>query len=395
MSRSGHLFAISVSILLLSLTPSLGRAESTEPLPSPPLGNPVQLHSETYLEDLDLESDEIRFRAFDAGCSIVLRVQERYLKRKKERWRNIAVMKTRSGFTYLQSEVGYYRLGKYLDLNIFAVTIYRKLHRASIEKLVADLEDRHYNLDCKSKAQVKLLEELKLLLLEEDPELKVILKEWLPLFKNFASDGFTGLPKVFAFNEHLTKARSQPPDEVVEFPARLRSKRSRHYTAKANVREMVMDISNLMVLDAVASQYDRWGGHNLHFRLTDGSEFVEGEDEVRRGGSARILALDNGSAMRSETTRAYEHLQLHVGRFDREFIARLKVLKRWLEEEPKVARKWLGLPRYEFKNLRRNLRTVLKFVEKKTRKNPQAWFEEKEEEAVKEEKAVEEEVDSL
>jgi hypothetical protein len=387
-SRSGHLTVL-VSVVLLSLTPVPVLAETEEPLPTPPLGNPLQLHSEVYLENIDLESEEIKFLPFDAGCSIVLRVQERYFKRKKERWRNIAVMKTRSGFTYLQSEVGYYRLGKYLDLNIFAVTIYRELQRASIEKLIADLEERTYNLGCKEKAREKLVGELQLLLLKEEPKLKVILKEWLPQFKNFSSDGFTGLPKVFAFNDHLTKARAQPPNEVVEFPARLRSKRSRRYTARANVREMVMDISNLMVLDAVASQYDRWGGHNLHFRLTDGSQFVEGEDEVRRGGRARILALDNGSAMRSETTKAFEHLKLHVGRFDRAFIARLRVLGRWFKEEPRAARKWLGIPRYEFRNLRKNLRTVLKFVDGKTRKNPQAWFEEEEK------KANEEEVEAL
>jgi hypothetical protein len=376
-SRPGHLPALAIALFLLSLPGAPAMAESKEPLPSPPLGNPMQLHQEVTLDNIDLESEEIRFLPFDAGCSIVLRVQERYIKRKQERWRNIAVMKTRSGFTYLQSEVGYYRLGKYLDLDIFAVTVYRELLRASIEKLVAALEQLNYNLECKEKAREKLVGELQLLLLKKEPKLKVILKEWLPHFKNFASDGFTGLPKVFAFNEHLTKARSQPPDEVVEFPARRRSKRSRRYTAKANVRAMVMDISNLMVLDAVASQYDRWGGHNLHFRLTDGSEFVEGEDEVRRGGLARILALDNGSAMRSETTKAFEHLQLHVGRFDRDFIARLRVLKRWFKEEPRAARKWLGIPRYEFRNLRKNLRTVLKFVDDKTRNNPRAWFEEK------------------
>ncbi len=376
MSRRGHSPILFISLLLASiLAPSVTQAEPAEPLPPPPLGNPLQLQTETYLSDIDLEDEEIRFLPFDAGCSIVLRVQERYQKRKKERWRNIAVMKTRSGFTYLQSEVGYYRLGVYLDLNIFAVTIFRELQRTAIEKLVTDLEERSYSLECKEKAREKLVGELRLLLLEKKPKLRVILKEWLPLFKNFPSDGFTKLPKVFGFHEHLTKAGAQPPDEVVEFPARCRSKKSRRYTARANVREMVMDISNLMVLDAVASQYDRWGGHNLHFRLTGGGEFVEGEDGVRRGDHARILALDNGSAMRSETTRAFDHLKAHVGRFDKDFVARVRDLQRWFKAEPRVARKWLRIPRYEFKNLRRNLRTVLTYIDKQTRDNPRAWFE--------------------
>lgn len=360
--------------MVLLLTSTFAMAQSKDPLHPPPLGDPTQLHSEVYLEGLDLESEEIRFLPFDAGCSIVLRVQERFFKRQKERWRNIAVMKTRSGFTFLQSEVGYYRLGKYLRFNIFAVTVYRELQRATIEKLVMDLKERSYPLECKEAAREKLVGELLLLLEKKEPKLRVILKEWLPLFRNLPSDGFNKLPKVFAFHEHLTLAGAQPPDEVVEFPARRRSRKSQRYTALASVRGMVMDISNLMVLDAVTSQYDRWGGHNLHFRLTDGSEFVAGEDGVRRGGSARILALDNGSAMRSETTRAFDDLKLHVGRYDRDFIARLKLLRRWLKEEPRAARKWLGLPRYEFKNLRRNLRTVLKYVDEKTRNNPAAWF---------------------
>lgn len=358
----------------LQASSSTVAAQESPATPRPPLADPLQLQAEVRLEALDLASEEIRFVPLDGGCSIVLQVQQRYVRRKKERWRNIAAMKTRSGFTYLQSEVGYYRLGKYLNFNIFAVTVFQELTRPALEKLVAELEDRSYGAECKEKSRTKLVAELKLLLTEKEPTLAVILKEWLPLFKNFPSDGFHRLPEVFAFREHLTVAGKQPPDTVVEFTTRPRSKKSRRYAAQASIKAMAKDISNLMVLDAVASQYDRWGGHNIHFRLGHGEEFVRADDGLWRGGMARILALDNGSAMRSETTRAFEHLKEHVHRYDRQFVARLEALQQWVNQAPREARKWLGLPRFEFRNLRRNLKTVLDYIEADTKDHPERWF---------------------
>ncbi len=364
----------SLLALWLMTAPSITLAQEPPPLPPPPLANPVQLQTETLLEELDLASEEIRFNPLDGGCSIVLQVQQRYIKRKQERWRSIAAMKTRSGFTYLQSEVGYYRLGKYLDFNIFAVTVFQELTRPAIEKLLAELEAKSYGTECKEKSRIKLVAEMQLLLAEREPTMTVILKEWLPLFKNFPSDGFHRLPKVFAFHEHLTLAGEQPPDTIVEFETRQRTKKSRRYSAQASIRKMVKDISNLMVLDAVASQYDRWGGHNIHFRLGHGEDFVAGEDGLRRGGMARILALDNGSAMRSKTTRAFEHLQEHVHRYDRQFVTRLRTLHQWVNQAPHKARKWLGLPRFEFRNLRHNLKTVIDHIDADTKDHPERWF---------------------
>ena len=184
------------------------------------------------------------------------------------------------------------------------------------------------------------------------------------------------LPEVFRCREHLTKAGEQPPTEVVEFENSRRSKKATRYVAEASIRDMVADISNLMVLDAVASQYDRWGGHNLHFRLEAGEEYVDTEEGIRRGGRARILALDNGSAMRGKTVRAFKHLKRSVHRFDKRFVDRLKELHRWVKEDPEGAREWLGLPSFEFRNVRHNLKTVLGYIEKQTNDNPGAWFEE-------------------
>jgi hypothetical protein len=379
-----------VAIFLLLLFPARALAEGREspvpiksathveaPVPGPPIANPAQLKAEAFLEAIEFGAEDIRLRSLPShdGCSCVIKVQRRVGSGKEARWENIAAMKTRSGFTYPQAEVGYYRMGKYLGFNIFAVTVSRNLKRAGIKMLLADLENRDFGHACKEPARQKLVLRLKKDLERRHPTHRVALKEWLPSFQHFPSDGFHRLPEVFRCGEHLTRAGEQPSQDVVEFENSRRGKKATRYVAEASIRDMVVDISNLMVLDAVASQYDRWGGHNLHFRLEPGEEYRETEEGVLRGGRGRILALDNGSAMRGKTVRSLKNLKRRVHRYDKRFVHRLRELQRWVKEDPQGAREWLGLPSFEFRNLRHNLKTVLQYIEEQTSDNPEAWFE--------------------
>ena len=112
-------------LLLLALVPgSVLAASADNPLtPDPaaeappsslPVANPAQVKSEAFLEGIDFGADDIRLRSVSShdGCSCVIKVQRRVGEGKKARWECIAAMKTRSGFTYPQAELGYYRMGK-------------------------------------------------------------------------------------------------------------------------------------------------------------------------------------------------------------------------------------------------------------------------------------------
>ena len=104
----------------------------------------------------------------------------------------------------------------------------------------------------------------------------------------------------------------------------------RYRGVEDSYKNAARDFSNMMVMDAVIGNDDRFPGGNLHFRGVDGGYSLNHKRHVVFE-NVRLFSLDNESALRGGSSVGMRDLQTFVTRFDKEFIDKLKLLKRFRE----------------------------------------------------------------
>jgi len=325
---------------------------------------------EAELRDLDLNADNIRFSSFHGykGSSMLLIVERKSRDRKnKERWRRIAVLKTKSGSTNPRGEVATYQLARYLDTPIVPVTVLRWLNKDEMRKMLAKLEELDFSGKRKEISRQKVIDDLKVQLEEDKPFYAVALKEYVRGFKILPSAGWKGLPEALKLTTHLDPKGPMPSDDTVTLVARNKKPT---YTAETTYSQVAKDISALVILDAISSQYERWKGHNIHFRLKDELGFKRDDDDrnLFKGGEARIMSLDNGASFVRGQRRSYDVLDRYVGRFDKNLIKNLYRMYEWIYDKPNTARKWFGLNKPAFWRFRVSVARVIAQIDAKVAK---------------------------
>jgi hypothetical protein len=137
---------------------------------------------------------------------------------------------------------------------------------------------------------------------------------------------------------HLLASGPQPGDTEVELVqiTRLYSPAGTH-RGRLSMAELAEDLSNLMLMDALMGQNDRFAGANLHFQSVSGEREQVGERNGRPVfdlGPVRLLALDNGAALRGRHGTGLNDLAgaimtgTRVERFEGETLDRVRALGR-------------------------------------------------------------------
>jgi hypothetical protein len=119
----------------------------------------------------------------------------------------------------------------------------------------------------------------------------------------------------------------------------------------ANELDLSRELSQIMVLDILTGQWDRWSGGNTEIMVNN------------RTGEASFVARDNGGAsMSSDGSRVLQRYASIVTRFDRKQIQRVERLRQLLSQNPACAARLLEL-RSNPKNLLSRVNALLAHVQ--------------------------------
>jgi hypothetical protein len=138
----------------------------------------------------------------------------------------------------------------------------------------------------------------------------------------------------------LQADNNQPSDELITIQqlTRLYSPNGT-YRGQIPSWQLAEDLSNILLMDALMGQHDRFAGANLHFMSVDGHLEENGERRnmpIFEMGQVRLLALDNGAALRSRHGSGLDDLRgarisgTRIERFERSTVERLRGVSRRL-----------------------------------------------------------------
>ena len=291
---------------------------------------------EQALAALDLESDATKFSllADFEGTSIIIRVKDAATDQ------SLGVIKTDTSNTSTVGEIYAYRLARYLGFaEIVAPTIPVTLNEGALRKLRDLMNSRRYRDANKEANRQKVLREVNDALSSGRPFTGAF-KVWVPSFMFHAGLGTRTSLSRMEITRHLGARTPQPEDKTITLSqtTRLYSPQGT-YRGQVSLAQLAQDYSNMLLMDALMGQNDRYAGANVHFRSLAGERRENG---TRQGmpafelGQVRLLALDNGASMSSRAGSGLRDLQgnldpaTRVERFSRMSIEQLRALDRRL-----------------------------------------------------------------
>lgn len=267
---------------------------------------------EKHLKDIDLKSNQYGFKKLDGSNSNNWAI--------KHQGKTIANLKCSGKNTFHPAGRIIYQLGKLLDLNYYPVAIPYKVERKILF---------HYLKDGKILEGVKFIKD------------ECILKEWVNVYapyywiidkksgkNSFLSSSKSKLRLVEALN---CKSDSMNMDHYFySFSSRgFLNKRNAedriYYLGKTSLYEAARDFSNILVMDAIIGNEDRFPGGNLHFRSRSNSYSTKSKKIFLK--EPGLFSLDNESSFRGDDHKALLILEEYVSKFDHSLITKLKDLK--------------------------------------------------------------------
>lgn len=286
------------------------------------------------LSAIDLEGEATTFGllADFEGTSIIIRVRDAATNE------NLGVIKTDTSNTSTDGEVYAWRLARALGFDaIVAPTIPVTLRAGALVKIRELLQERTYADANKERNRQRVLAEINDAI-RTGGSFTGAFKIWVPSFMFHGGVGQRDRLADQPMTPYLAARAEQPPSELVVLQqfTRLYSPQGTH-RGEIAIDQLAEDFSNIMVLDALMGQNDRFAGANLHMQSVGSAREQEGE---RRGlpiwnlGEVRLLALDNGASMRSRSGSGIADLQgnvdpaTRVERFERETVEKLRWIAR-------------------------------------------------------------------
>ncbi|MBK6898886.1 MAG: hypothetical protein IPH09_06335 [bacterium] len=282
--------------------------------------------------DLDGHATEFRLLKQYEGTSIVFAVRDR------ASGRDAAVVKTNSLSTNVSAEIYAWRLAVVLGCHgVVAPVSPVTLSGRSLAKLRDLLAGVSYGTSRKEDARREGLDELDRFVAARRGQPGAI-KPWLDCF---ILNRRLGTRELLAATDAAAWLRADGPlpgDGIVAVSqvSALQEPKGIHL-GRLPARRLAADLADIMLLDALMGQDDRFAGGNLHV-WRDGGERrrVGGAPDMPLWdlGEVRLLALDNGAALRPGPNTGLQDLRggLHPGvrveRFDRRVVGRLRELRR-------------------------------------------------------------------
>lgn len=285
---------------------------------------------EKALADIDLEGEGTTFGllADFEGTSIIIRVKD------AKTGTSLGVIKTGTANNSMAGEVFAYRFARLLGFSeMVAPVIPVDLHGGALVKLRDLLRAKSYkdkNKDWQRQRVVRELEQA----IRNDTVFHGAFKEWIPAFQFHAGLGKRENLGRQPITRYFRANAEQPKHEDISISqlTRLYSPRGTH-RGTADLAQLAEDYSNMMLMDALMGQNDRYAGANVHFRSLDGTREEVGTQSglpVFELGRVRLLALDNGASLHSRTGTALGDIQgtrvsaTRIERFSRTAIEQLR-----------------------------------------------------------------------
>ncbi len=315
--------------------------------------------TEIEMAGFDVEGDGTTFDLLSdfEGTSIIIRVREAGTRVK------LAVIKTTTSNTRVEAELFAHRISTFLGFGELVPDVHPiALAGGGLIKLADLLDDVRYSDENKERRRRNVVRAARAAS-ENGDVFMGAMKPWLTAFIFHSGLGHRESLGESDVMYYLRAGRRQPTDEVIRLRqyTRLYEPLGTHQ-GTITMWQLAEDLSNLMLLDALVGQNDRFPGGNLHFISVAGEEVEVGE---RRGrpifemGEVRLLALDNGAALHDSIGSGIRDLRgdivrgTRVERFERETLERLDALGRRLlgrgcevepfEDEVEAIWEYLGL----------------------------------------------------
>lgn len=322
------------------------------------------------------------------GTSIILRLRDATTRE------NLGVIKTTTSNTRVDAEVYAWRLSQFAGMRELVVpTIPVSLEAAALARVVGLLASQQYGQPDKDARRERTVAQMRAVL-ARNGGYPGAMKPWVQAFQFV---GELGTRESLAGSALLRMLRSDGIDPM-DVDYRL-SQFTRLYapagtyegTSPATV--LATDLSNLLLLDALMGQVDRYAGANVHMVSVAGQRQEVG---TRNGlprfdlGEIRLLALDNGAALANNGQNALAWIQgridpnVRVDRYDRRVVSGLRALgRRWLGagcdtaayvDEADAIRAYLGVAGVEGDRAARNLAAVLAHLDAVERRLGDAMY---------------------
>lgn len=289
---------------------------------------------EAAIVELDLDGDATFFGLLSdwEGTSIILRVRQTGTEA------NLAVVKTTSSNTRVDAEIYAWRLANFLGFgSLVAPTAPVFLDGEALQKMHDLLDETDYDDPNKESNRLRVVRQLAEAL-DAGGGYNGAIKPWIPAFSYVGALGERERLAAHPVMEFLDANNDQAGDELVTLEqfTRLYSPRGTQRGTLA-MWELAHDVSNMLLLDALMGQNDRYAGANVHFRSLSGERIEVGtrrELPIYDLGAVRLFALDNGAALRGENGSGIGDLQgnfvsgTRVERFEHQAVDRIQLLAR-------------------------------------------------------------------
>ncbi len=265
-----------------------------------------------YALDLNGPGTTFDFLADFEGTSIIIRVRD------AETNESLAVIKTNSSNTEVDGEVFAYRLSRFLAFDgLVAPAVPVDLGGGALEKLL-DLISHHSYDDPNKERNRDRVERQVRQALRDGTTFHGAMKPWLGAFMFHSGLGHRESLAEQPVMRRLRARSDQPNDELVTLEqfTRLYSPAGTH-RGVIPMWQLAMDMSNMMLMDALTGQNDRFAGANIHFIAVEGERTEEGERRslpIYNLGEVRLLALDNGATLSSSNGSGLADIQGNIVR---------------------------------------------------------------------------------
>ncbi len=295
---------------------------------------------EATLRELDINGDrELTFKASKGfeGTSV-------WVKIKDKSGTTVAAFKPTNGNTYHRGEVFTYQMSKLLGTEgMYPVTILYELDKKGCDKLVKSLKGAKY------KGMKERNRKLIIGHCQKGHKLEGAVKEWVSDFQFLGAIGTQKKLKKHSIYRNVTRkgARPESGKEVkVRQITRLykpdRCKKAT-YMGTLDQAQFARDLSDMMVMDVLNANEDRFPGANVDFKSLEKAS--EDKDCVFDFGKSRLFSLDNGATFKGSYSNGWVDLKQRVGisRFRKGTYRNLKKLQQFIEKKrkaPTFLRRW-------------------------------------------------------
>ncbi len=282
---------------------------------------------EATLATMDIASKGWAFKASKGyeGTTIWVKVKD-------TKGNSVAAFKPTSGNTYHRGEVFTWRMAQLLGIEpLFPVTVLTTLDKSGCDKLVSALKKVTYK-GPKEKNRKRIIRACR------GGQLEGALKEWVHGFQFFGGIGKVKKLKKHGIFKHLKRDGARPKKGVnIKVTQKTRYYKPDHckqgtYKGVMDQELLARDLSDLLVMDVLNANEDRFPGANVEFKSIAG-KVKETKPCVFDFGPSRLFSLDNGGTFKGAAYGSWADMtkNLRISRFNKRTYQRLTALRRFVK----------------------------------------------------------------